>query len=146
MKEIYFIVEGRVQPKQRPKVYRNKYTGKPHGVTPEKTRAYEEQVRTAYVEACEGEKVFFEGAIKMIVNIYVEVPKSTRKLSREAMLLGFIRPTVKNGDVDNLFKAITDALNGVAYDDDSQIVDAQIRKFYGKQARAEITIREVEDE
>lgn len=145
MKEIYFIVEGRVQPKERPKVYRNPHTGQVHAVTPKKTKVYEEQVRTAYVEACEGEKVFFEGAIEMIVNIYVEVPKSTRKLSREAMILGFIRPTVKNGDVDNLFKAISDSLNGVAYNDDSQIVDAQIRKFYGKQARAEITIREVNE-
>jgi Holliday junction resolvase RusA-like endonuclease len=145
MKEIYFIVEGKVQPKQRPRVYRNKYTGRAQAVTPKETKEYERTVRGAFCEACEGEKVFFEGAVEMIVNIYVEVPKSTRKLSREAMLLGFIRPTVKNGDVDNFFKTISDSLNGIAYDDDSQIVEAVIRKFYAPFDKAEITIREVRE-
>ena len=143
MKEIYFIVEGRVQPKERPKVYRNPHTGQVHAVTPKKTKVYEEQVRTAYVEACEDERIFFYGAVEMIVNVYVQIPKSTPKKERASMSLGFIRPTVKNGDVDNLFKAVSDALNDLAFKDDSQVVSATIRKFYGEQARAEITIREV---
>ena len=145
MKEIYFIVDGKVQPKQRPKVFRNKYSGKSHGVTPEKTREYEERVRGAYIDACiesEGKEFEFEGAIEMTVNIYVEIPQSVAKKYREPMLLGLVRPISKTGDVDNLFKAISDSLNGVAYHDDSQIVTAKIRKFYGKEARAEITIKE----
>lgn len=145
MNSIYFIVDGKVQPKQRPKVFRNKYSGKSHGVTPEKTREYEERVRGAYIDACiesEGKEVEFEGAIEMIVNIYIEIPKNVAKKYREPMLLGLVRPISKTGDVDNLFKAISDSLNGVAYHDDSQIVTAKIQKFYGKEARAEIIIKE----
>ena len=148
MKEIYFIVDGRVQPKQRPRVVRrkvkvgNEYITKTMTFTPQATKDYEEQVRGAYIEACDGRPKRFEGAIEMTVNIYVEIPKSTAKKYREPMLLGLVRPILKTGDVDNLFKAISDSLNDVAYNDDSQIVTAKIRKFYGKEARAEITIKE----
>ena len=82
----------------------------------------------------------------MTVNVYVAIAKSTPKKTREKMLTGELKPITRTGDLDNLFKAISDALNGVAYDDDSQIIDATIRKFYGEQAKAEITIREVTNE
>lgn len=143
MKEIYFIVDGKVQPKQRPKVYRNKYTGQVHATTPKKTVEYEEKVKASFYEACDGEKFFLTDAVQMVVNVYVAIPKSTPKKTREKMLTGELKPITRTGDLDNLLKAISDALNGVAYDDDSQIIDATIRKFYGEQARAEITIREV---
>lgn len=143
MKKIYFVVDGRVQPKQRPKVFRNKYSGKSHGVTPEKTREYEEQVRGAYIDACDGKPKKFEGAVEMVVNVYVQIPKSAPKKKIDDMITGNIRPIVKNGDVDNLFKAISDALNGLAYEDDSQVVSAKIRKFYAREACAEVTIKEL---
>lgn len=143
MKEIYFIVEGRVQPKERPKVFRDPRTGRVHAVTPKRTKVYEELVREAFLEECAGEKIFFEGAVQMTVNVYLEIPKSTPKKKRDAMILGDIRPTVKNGDVDNYFKAVSDALNGVAYPDDSCIVDSRCRKFYSIWSRAEVIIKEV---
>ena len=146
MKELYFIVEGRVQPKQRPRVYRNRYTGQVHTLTPQATVDYENKVKASFYEACDGEKFFLTGAVQMTVNVYVEIAKSTPKKTREKMLTGELKPITRTGDLDNLFKAISDALNGVAYDDDSQIIDATIRKFYGEQARAEITIREVTNE
>lgn len=143
MKEIYFIVDGKVQPKQRPKVYRNKYTGQVHAMTPKNTVEYENKVKASFYEACDGEKFFLTGAVQMTVNVYVAIAKSTPKKTREKMLTGELKPITRTGDLDNLLKAISDALNGVAYDDDSQIIDATIRKFYGEQAKAEITIREV---
>lgn len=147
MKEIYFIVEGRVQPKQRPRVYRNRYTGQVHTHTPQATVDYENKVKASFYEACDGEKFFLTGAVQMTVNVYVAIAKSrTPKKTREKMLTGEIKPITRTGDLDNLYKAITDALNGVAYNDDSQIIDATIRKFYGEEARAEITIREVTNE
>jgi Holliday junction resolvase RusA-like endonuclease len=33
-------------------------------------------------------------------------------------------------DVDNLAKAILDALNGVAYEDDSQVYSLEVQKWY----------------
>ena len=79
----------------------------------------------------------------MTVHVYGAIAKSTPKKTREKMLTGELKPITRTGDLDNLFKAISDALNGVAYNDDSQIIEATIRKFYGEQAKAEITIREV---
>lgn len=146
MKEIYFIVDGKVQPKQRPRVFRNKYTGRTQTITPQATVDYENKVKASFYEACDGEKFFLTGAVQMTVNVYVEIAKSTPKKTREKMLTGEIKPITRTGDLDNLYKAITDALNGVAYSDDSQIIEATIRKFYGEQARAEITIREVTNE
>lgn len=144
MSEVYFIIEGRVQPKQRPRVYRNRVTGQAHAVTPKETRAYEEKVRASYIDAVEGQEKL-EGALSMIINIYVQIPKSTPKKARAKMICGELRPATHTGDIDNLFKAISDALNGLAYDDDSQIVEGIVRKFYSETARAEVTIREVEE-
>lgn len=52
-----------------------------------------------------------------------------------------IRPT-KKPDFDNIGKVICDALNKIAYRDDSQIVDAQVRKFYSDRPRVVVTIME----
>lgn len=140
-KEAYFIVEGKVQPKQRPKVYANKYTGRVHGVTPDATREYEAKVRASYAQEYGNTK--FVGALEMILNVYVSIPKGVSRKTRDRMLIGEIRPATHTGDIDNLFKAIADSLNGLAYDDDSQIVDGTIRKWYSNEPKAEITIREV---
>lgn len=45
------------------------------------------------------------------------------------LVLGFYRSTKRRADVDNLAKSVLDAGNGVAWADDSQILDllAQIR-------------------
>lgn len=36
------------------------------------------------------------------------------------------------GDVDNFLKAVLDALNGIAYEDDSQVVEATATKNFGE--------------
>jgi len=54
---------------------------------------------------------------------------------------GIIRPT-KKPDIDNICKIICDSLNKIAYHDDSQIVDCQVRKFYSERPRVVVTISE----
>jgi Holliday junction resolvase RusA-like endonuclease len=39
---------------------------------------------------------------------------------------------MKKPDCDNIVKIILDALNGVAYTDDKQVVDVRCRKCYAK--------------
>lgn len=51
----------------------------------------------------------------------------------------------KRPDGDNLLKMVGDALNGIVWKDDGQIVDGRVRKFYheiGGAPRTEITIAE----
>lgn len=45
--------------------------------------------------------------------------------------------------MDNVVKLVADALNQVAYRDDTQIVDCQCRKFYSEQPRTVIIIKQI---
>jgi Holliday junction resolvase RusA-like endonuclease len=43
-------------------------------------------------------------------------------------------------DVDKLCRALLDALTGVAYDDDGQVVALSVRKIYAEKVRARVVI------
>ena len=47
-------------------------------------------------------------------------------------------------DMDNIIKIIADALNQIAYKDDSQIVDTTIQKYYSDNPRVIVMIKEAE--
>jgi Holliday junction resolvase RusA-like endonuclease len=72
------------------------------------------------------------------------IPKSASKKLQEKMLSGAVRPT-KKPDCDNIIKAVLDALNGVAYYDDSQVVKICIRKRYDTNPRTIIEIIELKE-
>ena len=57
------------------------------------------------------------------------------------MQAGIIKHTVKP-DLDNLTKAVLDALNDVAWYDDSQIVQLNVSKQYNGKSYIHITITE----
>jgi Holliday junction resolvase RusA-like endonuclease len=44
--------------------------------------------------------------------------------------------------LDNCYKSITDAINGIVYVDDSQIVEAHITKVYHEIAGANVMVQE----
>ena len=67
----------------------------------------------------------------------------TFHLPRPTSLPKKIAHHVKKPDIDNLFKAIADALNGIAYVDDSQIVALFVRKIYSENPGAEIEVDEI---
>jgi crossover junction endodeoxyribonuclease RusA len=54
-------------------------------------------------------------------------------------------PTVKP-DIDKLERACLDAMTGVCYEDDSQVVSVRKDKAYGSPERVEITVKEKSDE
>lgn len=45
---------------------------------------------------------------------------------------------------NNILKVLCDALNTIAYKDDSQIVEITVRKFYGEEPRVHVGISELE--
>ena len=61
------------------------------------------------------------------------------------MLWNKIRPT-KKPDIDNIIKAVLDALNGVAYKDDTQVVQVMATKKYRDKAFVEVAIFELQME
>jgi Holliday junction resolvase RusA-like endonuclease len=131
---IKFRVRGKPEGKARPRVTS-------HGAyTPAKTKAYEQLVRLEYRRQC-GNADFGDKALRVVISAYYPVPKSKTKTIKSKMLAGEIRPTVKP-DCDNIAKAILDALNGIAYHDDAQIVSAIVEKWYNDEPHTEISITE----
>ena len=135
MKEIKFTVLGQPVAKGRPKF------GNGHAYTPEKTVNYEQLVKVSYLQT---ERVkFMDGEqLRIEIKAYSSIPKSVSKMAREGMMLEVIRPT-KKPDFDNICKGIADALNDLAYKDDSQIVSGVIDKYYSGEPRVEVLIYEV---
>lgn len=117
---ISFTVDGRPVPKGRPRVTR-------HGTyTPKSTQVFESEIRTAWLKC--GERPFKDGeALDVMVNAYYPIPSGTTKSKRQKLHLA---PYLKRGDIDNIIKAVLDALNGYAYKDDSTVFSVYGRKIY----------------
>ena len=107
--------------------------------TPEKTARYENLVKLAAARAM-GTTAPIEVAVFLIVRAYMPIPKSWSLKKQRAAALEEIFPTSRP-DLDNIVKAIKDGANGVAWKDDSQVVDVIASKRYGL-PRAEVEILE----
>ncbi len=96
--------------------------------TPEKTANYENLVKLAAAEAMQGRQLF-DSAVHVELLILCSVPQSWSKKKQLQAMSGTLRPTSKP-DVDNVQKAIYDALNGIVWADDKQIVSGSFSKHY----------------
>lgn len=112
--------------------------------TPDQTVIYENLVKTEYRNQS-GVRFPDDAMLDVRVMAYYTIPKSISKKKRQAMLDHKVRPT-KKPDFDNIGKVICDSLNGIAYRDDAQIVDAQVRKFYSDTPRVVVIIADIPDE
>ena len=137
MRNINFTIPGPPRGKGRPKFARRGQHVMTY--TDDKTAAYENLVALAY-KAAGGEHM--EGAIALLVQMFHPIPKSASKAKRAGMIVGEIKPTVKC-DADNCLKAVLDGLNGVAYDDDKQVVTIFVMKRYNENPRVDVEISEV---
>lgn len=79
-----------------------------------------------------------DGPVKLEIRATFAVPKSYGKNRRAATIW---RPHVQRPDSDNLAKQIGDALNRIAWLDDSQIADSRVIKLWGERDE---TVVEVE--
>ena len=132
---IEITIPGKVAAKGRPRI------GKGTAYTPEKTVNYENLVKYSFIEQCKGIKPL-EGALSVTIRFYMPIPKSANKKDKALMELNIKRHT-KKPDMDNCIKSVTDALNGFAYLDDSQIADLYGTKIYSHEPRVEVVIAEV---
>lgn len=104
---------------------------------------YENLVKTAYTTQCGNTKFSDDAQLSLSIHAFFAIPKSASKKKRQDMIDGIIRPT-KKPDMDNIIKIIADALNQIAYKDDSQIVDTTIQKYYSDNPRVIVMIKEAE--
>ncbi|NRG47334.1 RusA family crossover junction endodeoxyribonuclease [Bacillus sp. CRN 9] len=84
--------------------------------------------------------------LKKLVLEYIQrypkeyVVKGIKKVA--AAESGELRPVTKP-DVDNYVKGIKDALKSVIWQDDSQVVDLLVSRYYSQTPRVEITIQQL---
>lgn len=107
---------------------------------PPKSKAYKEIVAQYAREQYHGK--LLEGQLYVVLNVFRSVQKSILKAERARRLSGAHRPTVKP-DIDNYFKAVTDACTGIIWRDDALIVNAKMGKFYSEDPRVEIYVEEL---
>ncbi len=137
--KIKFTVLGEPQGKGRPRFGGKTKEGKPITRTPDKTILYENLIVTEYRRQA-GSAKFPDGEIlDMRIIAYFSIPTSASKKKQQQMESGEIRPA-KKPDMDNIVKVVADSLNKVAYHDDAQVVDCQIRNFYSRNPRIEVVI------
>ena len=131
--EITFTIPGKPVGKGRPRVTRN------GTYTPKKTKEYEALVKRCWREQS-GEG--FAGGVPLAAHItaFFPVPKSVSKKKAAAMdgTLCLTKP-----DCDNIAKGVLDALNGLAYQDDSAVMLGSVIKFYTTgEPRTHVIIRQ----
>ncbi|MCL6661754.1 RusA family crossover junction endodeoxyribonuclease [Paenibacillus amylolyticus] len=107
---------------------------------PEKSKDYKDYVRLAAAE--HAPNALLEGPLGMVLTVYRSIPKSLGKKKAALAEAGHIVPTTKP-DVDNYLKGVKDALKGVIWKDDSQVVDVFARKRYSARPRIEVKIKEL---
>ncbi|GAH87203.1 unnamed protein product, partial [marine sediment metagenome] len=125
--KISLTIPGEPRAKQRPKWFK-------HGTyTPEKTVSYETYIKELFTIKY-SEFMPKEEALTLHIWAGLLMPKSTSKKKLGMMKLGILEPA-KKPDVDNILKTVMDALEKLAYKNDSQICHVVIDKDYSERPR-----------
>ena len=133
--KIEFTVLGEPRGKGRPR-----FTKSGHVYTPKETSDYEMLVRASLRKAYP-QLSPFEGRLRVYIDAYFPIPKSyTTKM--KCLAHNHLISPEKKPDCDNIAKVILDALNGVAYIDDKQVVQLQVYKHYDDQPQVRVHIED----
>ena len=138
MDSVAFTVPGKPRGKQRHAT--NRFTGR--NFTPKQTVAKEREIAQLYRLAARGVPLM-TGTVRLKVEAVFAVPKSWATVMREAALEQMLTYTGKP-DADNILKLVMDALNGVAWVDDSQVHPEKPIRRYGEPERVEVWLEHVQ--
>lgn len=136
---VTFHVPGKPQGKARAKTFHT--NGITRTVTPDRTVLYENLIKDRYLQEANG--FYLESGTPVTLRIVARFlpPKSKSKKIQKSMLDGEVLP-LKKPDMDNIVKVVADALNGVAYHDDTQIALVVAKKAYSAMEGLDITVEE----
>lgn len=136
---VTFHVPGKPQGKARAKTFHT--NGITRTVTPDRTVLYENLIKDRYLQEANG--FYLESGTPVTLRIVARFlpPKSKSKMIQKSMLDGEVLP-LKKPDMDNIVKVVADALNGVAYHDDTQIALVVAKKAYSAMEGLDITVEE----
>jgi len=105
--------------------------------TDSETKGYQNLIRTM---ANIARVRMIDGPVSIAIVAYFEIPKSATKTKRAEMRAGLTYPT-KRPDIDNLAKAVLDALNSIAFKDDAQVCELTIRKRWADEPSVRVEIK-----
>ena len=139
MQSIYFVVYGKPQGKARPRLTRDG-----HAYTPKSTRMYETHIRNTFrretLGAYDLTPAFPAGTpVRLTVRVFHAMPASASRIRKQEMLDG-TAPCTRKPDLDNVLKVVADALNGWAYEDDSQLTHIRASRAWSTDARLEVEV------
>ena len=121
----------------------NPTSGKTHSFTPPKTRNFQALARLSFMGAYP-DFIPMTGPIQMRLEIYMPIPSSMKKAERiiaeENELVVY---HIKKPDGKNIRWGVEDALEGVAFVNDSQVCMYSDVKTYSSRPRVEITIQQL---
>jgi Holliday junction resolvase RusA-like endonuclease len=124
-----FFIKGCSKPKPRPRM-----TKQGHAYTPKEGKLWEQKILTQALPYAPEKPL--ECPVRLDTSFRFLPPKSWPKWKREHVLDGqpFTRygwfPRVSGADLDNLRKAVCDALTGVFWVDDRQVTAGYEEKVY----------------
>jgi Holliday junction resolvase RusA-like endonuclease len=133
-------VFGAPVPKGRPRL--STINGHARAFTPAKTRRYEDLIRLEAGRVMEGLDQL-QGALSVKIRAFIPMPQALAKHKTKGPLAeaGDLRP-ITRPDCDNMAKCV-DALNGIVWHDDAQVVSLTVDKFYSARPRLELTAVEL---
>ena len=138
--QIHFQVEGDPKGKGRPRFSRVGSFTKVY--TDKQTLSYEAMIAT-FAKQAMGVNDLLETPVSVFLYVRLSVPQSYTKKRREACLSGAEKPC-KKPDIDNIAKTYLDAMNGVIFVDDTQVVDLHVKKLYTEKAGVDVMVMEAE--
>jgi len=139
--EVTFHVPGAVIGKGRPRI--GKVGNHARMFTPAKTVSFENLVGYHAAKAMDVvDGLLFTGPVQANLLIGVQIPASWSKKKQAQALAGTIYPTTKP-DLDNSIKSVFDAMNGVVYKDDSQVVTTVCKKRYREAPGLWVTVFQI---
>lgn len=133
-----FEVEGRIKPKQSTRFA--KICNFVRTYTPADVKCYSNWVKLCFKQAYPDFKPL-EGAVRLRIDVNFVIPKSYTKKKLQMIEEGCMCPTVKP-DCDNICKQIADSLNNLAWLDDKQIVNLEVRKRFANRDYVVINFEE----
>lgn len=84
----------------------------------------------------------FTGPIHLELTFLLPIPTTATKIMKKGMSNGIVHH-LKRPDIDNLSYLIVNALKGIIYEDDCQIVDLNLHKRYGEEAKTIVKVWEI---
>ena len=138
--ELNYTVVGIPKPQARPRTFYGVKGGKGFVRTFSPKTSWFDIVYSETLKIKNTLKNRLVGALELNLTFCMPIPKSISKKKRE-----HLHYVTKKPDVDNLAKAVMDAINQVGiWEDDSQVSRLVVGKIYSDEPRCIISIREIE--